>query len=43
MAPLFALLFSRVFFKDEEKITILILIGTLLIVLGGAIISWRIF
>ena len=43
MAPLFALLFSRLFFKEEEKITLLIVIGTLLIVLGGAIISWRIF
>ena len=43
MAPLFALFFSRVFFKDDEKITLLILFGTLLIVFGGAIISWRIF
>ena len=43
MAPFFASLFSRAFFREEEKITFFIVIGTLLIVIGGMIISWRIF
>lgn len=43
MAPLFSLFLSRLVLKEDERITFVIVAGTLLIVLGGGIISWRIF
>ena len=43
MAPLFSLFLSRFVLKGDERITFIIVAGTLLIVLGGGIISWRIF
>lgn len=43
MAPLFALLLSRLLLKEEENITPAIVTGTLLITIGGGIISWSIF
>ena len=43
MAPLFSLLLSRFVLKEDERVTFIIIAGTLLIVLGGGIISWRIF
>jgi DME family drug/metabolite transporter len=43
MAPLFSLLLSRFVLKEDECVTFIIVAGTLLIVLGGGIISWRIF
>ena len=43
MAPIFALLLSRFVLRNEERITALIVSGTLLVVFGGAIISWSIF
>jgi len=43
MAPLFALLLSRFVLKEEEDITSIVVVGTFLIVIGGGVISWRIF
>ncbi len=43
MAPLFSLLLSRFVLKEDERVTFIIVAGTFLIVLGGGIISWRIF
>ncbi|MEE9257496.1 MAG: DMT family transporter [bacterium] len=43
MAPLFALLLIRFVLKDMERVTKMTVAGTLLIVLGGGIISWGVF
>jgi DME family drug/metabolite transporter len=42
-APLFALLLTRFVLRDLERVTPPIVIGTLLVVFGGGIISWGIF
>ncbi len=43
MAPLFALFLSRFVLRDMERVTAPLVIGTLLVVFGGGIISWGIF
>ncbi len=42
-APLFALLLSRFLLKGLERVTAWIVGGTVLVVVGGAIITWSIF
>ena len=43
MSSLFALLVSWLFLRDLERVTRVMVAGTLLVVLGGALITWRIF
>ncbi len=43
MGPLFALFLSRFVLRDMERVTAPLVIGTLLVVFGGGIISWGIF
>ncbi|MEE9257613.1 MAG: DMT family transporter [bacterium] len=43
MSSLFALLVSWLFLRDLERVTRTMVAGTLLVVLGGALITWRIF
>ncbi len=40
-APFFALLLSWFLLRDVERVTVPIVIGTVLIVLGGILIAWR--
>ncbi|MEE9241311.1 MAG: EamA family transporter [bacterium] len=40
-APFFALLLSWLFLRDVERVTVPIVIGTALIVLGGVLTAWR--
>ncbi|MEK6712504.1 MAG: EamA family transporter, partial [Nitrospinota bacterium] len=41
ISPLFALFFSWLFLRDVERVTGWIVAGTLLIILGVALIAWR--
>ena len=41
-APFFSLVLSRIFLRDMEPVTSLIVGGTVLVVLGGALITWRV-
>lgn len=42
-APLFSLALSWLFLKGVERVTVWILGGTILIVIGGGIVTWNIF
>ena len=40
-APFFALFLSWLLLRDVERVTVPIVLGTVLIVLGGILIAWR--
>ena len=40
-APFFSLVLSWAFLRDSERVTLRVLAGTALVVLGGALITWR--
>jgi uncharacterized membrane protein len=42
MTPFFALILSRLFLRDLERVTWLVVLGTILSVGGGALIGWRV-
>ncbi len=42
-APFFALLLSHFLLRDQERVTRLVVMGTVLTVAGGGLIAWRVF
>jgi drug/metabolite transporter (DMT)-like permease len=42
MSPFFALVMSYIFLRDVERVTRLVVLGTVFTVAGGALIGWRI-